>query len=160
MEAIGFGSSQPTNCALWFSGSGTPTISLQAFDGAGVENLAVSGTITATNGFIIPQRQLTIVGTNCTFDLSTNYSATPFLVLTTNVYMTQPTNLMAGQNFMVQVYQDTVGGRSLGFDTNYWRFPSAQMLTTTTNANSQSLLSCTVGRYATNVFVVQTLNFQ
>jgi hypothetical protein len=158
----------------FFTGNGvTPTESMSINQSGNVgigtttpaNKLSVNGdvgavSLTATNGVIIPQKRLTVVGTNCTFDLSTNYSATPYLVLSTNVYMTQPANLVAGQNFMVQVYQDAVGTWALNFDTNYWRFPSGQLLTTTTNANSQNVLSCTEGLYATNVFVVQTLNFK
>jgi len=124
-----------------------------------VTNSAVQTTnLTVQGGVVVTQKTLSLVGTNVTLALSGN--ATFYLTLTTNAYFVQPTGLVAGQPFYVHLQQDATGGRTVGFDTNVWKFPSRQILTTTTNANAWSILSCLVGPNGTNVATIQTLNLQ
>jgi hypothetical protein len=136
-----------------------------AFVGALAGNASTATTATAstfaTN--IVPIVQaLAIVSTGGSnivtmdFSLGNKYS----LTLTTNIYMMQPSNLQAMKDAMIDVRQDVTGTRTVTWNTNYWKFPSAQILTFTTNASSWSEVSCVVGQWATNVAVVQTLNFQ
>lgn len=121
----------------------------------------IQGTLTTLAG------QLTLTlggtgGTNASVDLApVNFATNVFYCsLTTNAYFTQPSNLTAGKSFSVWVRQDSTGGRSVLFDTNYWKLPTGQILTTTTNASRTSLLSCIVMPFGTNVAVIQTLDLR
>jgi hypothetical protein len=111
--------------------------------------------------FNIGQIPIYLSGTNCAIDVGlVNVGTNVFFVTATNnVYLTAPSNLTAGKQFSIHLMQDATGGRTINF-TNQWKFPSAQILSITTNANAWSILSCIVGPYATNVAVVQTLNLQ
>lgn len=124
-------------------------------------SITVGNSLIPTNGMFVPQKALTIGGTgstNISLSLSTNYGGTYFVVLTTNAYFTQPAGLVAGAPFYVHIQQGT--NFTVGFDTNYWRFPGGFISAATTNANAFDVLSCVVGPYATNVFVVQAQNFK
>ena len=111
------------------------------------------------NGLVIAAKSLLNLKTNV-INLGTNYSGCYTMLLTNNTWMAQPINLLAGQAFTIQTRNDATGGYAVNWDTNYWRFPNGQILTMTTNANAWSIISCMVDMFATNVAVVQTLNFQ
>ena len=114
-----------------------------------VNNLSASSVVLA-------QQTDAYVTTNVTINAS---QALHYLLLTNSTtYLPAPSNMAAGQSFTVHLVQDSTGTRAVAFD-RAWRFPSGQTLTTTTNANSQDILSCITGPYGTNVLVVQTLNF-
>lgn len=165
-----------TNGTYYINDGGSGTASYHAFLAGGLQTtnemlrIPGAGPITAkpeivsTNGFYTPQKTLTITSTGgsniVSLSLSTNYSGTYFLTLTTNVYMMQPAGLVAGNSFYLSVVQDGTGTRTMSWDTNYWKFPSGVILTATTNANAKDVISCLVSPYGTNVYVVQTLNFQ
>lgn len=119
-----------------------------------------SGSVTATNGFVHIPKALSFTGfTNIVLDASLGNKFT--LTLTTNCFFATPSNLFPMQEFTIDVRQDSVGGRTVTFTNGgQWKFPSGQILTTTTNAGSWSIFSCMVSQYGTNVAVVQTLNFQ
>jgi len=121
--------------------------------------VSVKGGNTQVGGAIQPSVvALTISSTNVTVDFSLGNHFS--LTLTTNVYFVQPSNLAAMQEVIIDVRQDATGTRTVNFNTAYWKFPSGQILTTTTNASSWSIISGVVDQYATNVAVVQTMNFQ
>lgn len=145
------------------------TTALFKGDGNGLTNLnasaltsgTIGATITNSSSVIQTVHALTLGGTgstNCTVDFSVGNKFS--LTLTTNCYFGQPSNIAPMQDVTIDVRQDATGGRTVNFNTNYWRFPSGQILTTTTNANSWSEISCIAGQFATNVAVIQTLNFQ
>lgn len=57
------------------------------------------------------------------------------LTLTTNATLAVPTNLQAGQNWKVEVTQDSVGDRTLAYASAYkWASGTAPTLTTTAGA--------------------------
>ncbi len=117
----------------------------------------ITGTL--SNMVIIPTVvALTASGTNVTVNsaLGNHFS----LTCATNIYFVQPSNLTPMQEMLIDVRMNGTGGWSVNFDTNYWKFPSGQVLTTTTNANAWSVISTVVGQFATNVAVIQSLNFQ
>lgn len=151
---------QPTNIPTPGTASVTYDPSTKQVHQQGLIFLGVSGlTNVIFNSLDI---SLTIAVTNVLVDLQpyTNAAQLSFkLLATNNVYFLQPTNLVAGLSFVINMLQDTIGTRTVYFNTNYWKFPSGQILTTTTNANAWSIFSCIVGRSGTNVAVVQTLNF-
>lgn len=124
---------------------------------SGAVPINADGTAT-TNG----QATLTLTGTNCTFDVAGVTLATNVfsLSLTTNSYFAQPSNLSAGKSFLIYLKQNSAGTWAVNFNTTYWKFPNGQILTTTSNANALSALSCVVDPTATSINVIQSLNFQ
>jgi hypothetical protein len=132
-------------------------------NGGGLTNISGASGGGATNLLnvrLYPYTQATNISISLPSS-ATNISQLTYAILATNnIYFVQPSNLVAGFNFLIDWRQDSTGGRTATWNTNFWKFPSAQILTMTTNANSESLISCVVGQYATNIFVIQSLNFQ
>jgi len=132
-------------------------------NGGGLTNISGASGGGATNLLnvrLYPYTQATNISISLPSS-ATNISQLTYAILATNnIYFVQPSNLVAGFSFLIDWRQDSTGGRTATWNTNFWKFPSAQILTMTTNANSASLISCVVGQYATNVFVIQSLNFQ
>ena len=133
-------------------------------NGGGLTNISgASGGGGATNLLnvrLYPYTQATNISVSLP-GAATNVSQLTYAILATNnIYFVQPSNLVAGFSFLMDFRQDSTGGRTATWNTNFWKFPSSQILTMTTNAGSESLISCVVGQYATNIFVIQSLNFQ
>ena len=132
-------------------------------NGGGLTNISGASGGGATNLLnvrLYPYTQATNISISLPSS-ATNISQLTYAILATNnIYFVQPSNLVAGFSFLIDWRQDSTGGRTATWNTNFWKFPSAQILTMTTNANSASLISCVVGQYATNIFVIQSLNFQ
>ena len=133
-------------------------------NGGGLTNISgASGGGGATNLLnvrLYPYTQATNISVSLP-GAATNVSQLTYAILATNnIYFVQPSNLVAGFSFLMDFRQDSTGGRTATWDTNFWKFPSSQILTMTTNAGAESLISCVVGQYATNIFVIQSLNFQ
>jgi len=135
-----------------FNGNGGGLTNISGASGGGATNLL--------NVRLYPYTQATNISISLPSS-ATNISQLTYAILATNnIYFVQPSNLVAGFSFLIDWRQDSTGGRTATWNTNFWKFPSAQILTMTTNANSESLISCVVGQYATNIFVIQSLNFQ
>lgn len=117
-------------------------------------NLFSTNGVTAVNGpfnnFVKPLSFTSVTNVALDASLGNKFS----LTLTTNAYFTQPSNLAAMQDIVIDVRQDAIGGRTVGFDTNYWKFsPSGQITPVSTNAGAWNLITAIVGQYATNVAV-------
>lgn len=62
------------------------------------------------------------------------------LTLATNTTLSNPTNLISGQSFRVEVTQDSVGARTMAFGTSY---KTSGTVTLTTTAGAIDLLTFT-----------------
>jgi hypothetical protein len=138
------------------------TLSVGSISAGTITGTTVTGAISGDGAALTNSASTLSIGgtgsTNVTVDLSGNN--TFVLTATTNIYFLQPTNLVPGKQFSIEVRQDSTGIRYVGFDTNYWKFPGGVIQTATTNASAVDLLSCQVGRYGTNVLIVQSLDFR
>ncbi len=107
------------------------------------------------------QQTLTFTGvsTNITLNLSSNRVF--FLILTTNAYFLQPVAFTNGVTFIIHLKQDSIGTRTVNFDTAYWKFPAGTNSSPmTTNANAWDIITCVTDPYGTNIAVIQTSDFR
>lgn len=58
-----------------------------------------------------------------------------------NLTLANPTGVIAGQNYQIAITQDSVGGRTITYGTN-WKFGGGTAPTLSTGANDVDILSC------------------
>ena len=114
---------------------------------------------------ITPSAQITLTpssATNYLLDFSATNSANLnwFINATNNVYLTQPTNLVAGKAGALWMLQDATGSRTFNCNTSYWKFPGGIVPIATTNAGGYDLFSFQVLPYGSNVAGVCSPNFK
>lgn len=128
-----------------------------------VQTAALVGTLTNVARLPLlttPQLQLYPASQMTNFTVTAGTGNAFYILATNNVYFTEPTGLTNGWQGIIHFVQDATGGRTCRFATNWWKFPSGQVLTLTTNANAWSVISLVAGPTGTNMAVVQSLNFQ
>ncbi len=135
-------------------------------------NIAASGNLSASNLVSLDgqnhipgnyldasQQTLTFSSTNVTINLSSNRVF--YLLLTTNAYFVQPAAFTNGQTFIVHLIQDSIGSRTVNFDTAYWKFPAGTNSSpTSTSAGAWDILTAVTSPYGTNIAVLQTSDFR
>ena len=118
-----------------------------------------SATLWVTNQFAQSVTALGAAGTNLT-GLDFNNGNQFKYTLTGNVYFVKFTNGSPMQDMTFDLRQGGAGGFTVNFDTNYYKFPSGQILTAATNVGAWNIISMKLGQYATNAAVVQIIDLR
>jgi len=106
-------------------------------------NAGVNTTSTPTNLYVSGNAASNIVGLGTTdantildFGTGNNFS----LELTGSIVLSNPTGVTTGQSGIIQIQQDGVGSRTVGFGS-HWDFPSSTPPTLSTGANALDCLT-------------------
>lgn len=141
------------NIATFYQPASASLTNLSNGNGAGLTNIPASGITSVTNYVALTYTG----GTNVLVDFS--LGANFILAATNNAYFI-PTNITSLPNAggSILCTNAATGGWSFGYTNFAW--PSAQVLTMTTNGGAWNLISVKRGPSAANLIGVQTLNFQ
>ena len=125
-------------------------------------NLYAGGTLTATNGLVLPPKVLTYSnGTNVMVDCST---ASKFTLLLTNNVFLGLTNVVAGKDISIATRQNATGTWQITWQTNtavpYYLFSGGSIPLNSTNSNSEDEISLRPDYYGLNMKAVLTPNFK
>jgi len=108
---------------------------------SGSATFAGSMTVSGTGQYSDAQRGdvYTMTGAGG-FSIDWNNSNNYQFNLTGTTTLNNPTNQVAGQHGVIRIVQDSTGGRTLAFGSN-WKFPGGTAPTISTAANAQDLLA-------------------
>lgn len=118
-----------------FGLSGTPSIL--------VSSAGVNTTSSPTKLYVLGSAASNVVGlgtTNATTTLDFSTANNFSLTLTGNITLANPTGVTTGQSGIIQIQQDSVGSRTIGFGS-HWDFPNATAPTLSTGANALDALT-------------------
>lgn len=115
-----------------------------------------SGTV-ADARMLLTQNLLSPVGTNVTIDFSTNRRVA--VIAATNLYFPQPLNLASSVQGEIEIYQNSTGGWSVNWDTNYWEFQLNVVVAADTNASRRTKYFFSANYGATNLSIVPAPGF-
>jgi hypothetical protein len=122
---------QPDNATITINGSGV----LSAVSSQNTNIVALSYDSTGTNVLLN----------------GAGYAQVFHLLITTNTYFVAPTNFQEGQSFVINLYENSTGGYSVDWDTNYWIPNGGQYYTALTNAGSWTRIIGSAGQGGTNL---------
>jgi hypothetical protein len=131
---------------IWANNSsGVTKVTLDGTNGnvtaTGNASFAGSMTVSGTGQYSDAQRGdvYTMTGAGG-FSIDWNNSNNYQFNLTGTTTLNNPTNQVAGQHGVIRIVQDSTGGRTLAFGSN-WKFPGGTAPTISTAANAQDLLA-------------------
>jgi len=135
------GASNTNNNATAFNVYNSSGGSAAAISYNGNATFAGSMTVSGTGQYSDAQRGdvYTMTGAGG-FSIDWNNSNNYQFNLTGTTTLNNPTNQVAGQHGVIRIVQDSTGGRTLAFGSN-WKFPGGTAPTISTAANAQDLLA-------------------
>ena len=166
LNAFGQGAQyRPTPFANGFVQTVTSTGTAQTYLGIGsaTNTALLNGTnnFTGANSFVSLTYSPALLGYEAGSNIVVDATRTlSYVTLTNTTHFAAASNFSHGASVIIVVKQDATGGRSVTFDTNFWKFPGGFAPSITTNANAIDVLSAVASPFSTNFLSVQTPNLQ